>query len=251
MNAEIAVIGGVGFDLDGSEEVVETPYGNVKVWLTRMKGRQVVFLPRHGQGHLPPHRVNYRANLWALMRTGATRVISTNAVGTMSYHPVGSFFIPLDFVEFTRTRPNTFFEERAVHIDVSQPYCPALRSCLHEAIRSLGSESFEGVYVCTEGPHLESPAQIRMIRQFGEVVGMTGYPEVVLAKELSLCYASLCIVTNPASGMKAGELTIAEVVEQMDMCSQAVREAISSAVERIPRDRTCSCKDSLKEAEIG
>ncbi|MCK7508980.1 MAG: MTAP family purine nucleoside phosphorylase [Desulfobacterales bacterium] len=123
--------------------------------------------------------------------SGAGAVISINTVGSMAGHPPGSIFFPDDFVEFTKCRPNTFFEDKAVHVDMSQPYCPALRSSLAEAARALGRQAAEGVYVCAEGPHLESPAQIRMMRQFGDVVGMTGYPEVVLAREaaLMLCVA--------------------------------------------------------------
>ena len=104
-------------------------------------------------------------------------------------------------------------------------------------------QPFEGVYVCAEGPHLESPAQIRMMRQFGDVVGMTGYPEVVLAKELGLCYASLCIVTNEACGMKTegGKLSLSEITEQMDRLSNCVKEIISRTAEKIPGERSCSC----------
>jgi 5'-methylthioadenosine phosphorylase len=161
----------------------------------------------------------------------------------MSYHPVGSFFLPLDYVEFTKARTNTFFDDRAVHVDMSQPYCPELRSCLRNVMLEMNIQPFEGVYVCAEGPHLESPAQIRMMRQFGDVVGMTGYPEVVLAKELGLCYASLCIVTNEACGMKTGgsKLSLSEITDQMDRLSACVKEIISRTAEKIPGKRSCSC----------
>jgi 5'-methylthioadenosine phosphorylase len=242
MDDKVAVLGGVGFDLDGVVDVVKTPYGNVKVLFTRLKGKEAVFILRHGENHLPPHKVNYRANLWAARSCGASRVISTNAVGTMSYHAEGSFFLPLDFVEFTKSRSNTFFDDKAVHVDMSQPYCPELRSCLLEAILDMNIHVSEGVYVCAEGPHLESPAQIRMMRQFGDVVGMTGYPEVVLARELGLCYASLCIVTNEACGMKAeGTLSFSEITDLMKRASSSVKEIISHAIEKIPARRPCSC----------
>ncbi len=245
MDARIAVIGGVGFCLDGSPapDTIETPYGSVEVQSTRLEGKKVVFVARHGDDHLPPHKVNYRAILCAVKSIGATRAISINTVGTMSYHPVGSFFLPLDFVEFTKARTNTFFDDRAVHVDMNQPYCPELLTCLGDAMLEMSIQPFEGVYVCAEGPHLESPAQIRMMRQFGDVVGMTGYPEVVLAKELGLCYASLCIVTNEACGMKTGEgkLSLSEITEQMDQLSGCVKEIISRTAEKIPGKRSCSC----------
>jgi len=245
MDARIAVIGGVGFCLDGSPapDTIETPYGSVEVQSTRLEDKKVVFIARHGENHLPPHKVNYRAILWAARSSGATRIISINTVGTMSYHPVGSFFLPMDYVEFTKARTNTFFDDRAVHVDMSQPYCPELRSSLRNAMLEMSIQPFEGVYVCAEGPHLESPAQIRMMRQFGDVVGMTGYPEVVLAKELGLCYASLCIVTNEACGMKTGggKLSLSEITEQMDRLNGCVKEIISRTAKKIPDGRSCSC----------
>jgi len=243
MDARIAVIGGVGFCLDGSPDTIETPYGSVEVQSTRLKGKKAVLIARHGENHLPPHKVNYRAVLCAVRSSGATRAISINTVGTMSYHPVGSFFLPLDYVEFTKARTNTFFDDRAVHVDMSQPYCLELLSSLRNAMSEISIQPFEGVYVCAEGPHLESPAQIRMMRQFGDVVGMTGYPEVVLAKELGLCYASLCIVTNEACGMKTegGKLSLSEITEQMDRLSNCVKEIISRTAEKIPGERSCSC----------
>lgn len=250
MNADVAVIGGVGFDLGGLVDMIETPYGKVKIWFTRLKGQRIVFIPRHEENHLPPHKVNYRGIIWAAREAGASRVISTNTVGSMSGHPAGSFFLPSDFVEFTKSRPNTFFEDKAVHVDMTQPYCPELRSCLADAVRSLGLEPFEGTYVCTEGPHLESPAQIRMLRQFGDVVGMTGYPEVVLAKEQSLCYASLCIITNPACGMSAGALKASDISELMARSGERVREIISATLQKIPAERGCGCKDAALEAAL-
>ena len=251
MNAEVAVIGGVGFDIEGLADEIETDYGKVKVEFTRFKGHKVVFISRHGDGHLPPHKVNYRAMISAAKMSEAVRVISINTVGSMSYHPLGSFFLPLDFVEFTRSRPNTFFEDRAVHVDMTTPYCPELRSCLADAIHDLGLTYHEGVYACAEGPHLESPAQIRMMRQFGDVVGMTGYPEVVLAREAGLCYASLCIVTNPACGMAGGlTLRISDISELMKSSNETVREIISLTVQKKPLEGPCNCRDALTGARL-
>ena len=247
MNAELAVIGGIGFDLDGLADEMETPYGKVKFWRTRLKGHKALFIPRHGEIHVPPHRVNYRAIIWTIKASGVARVIATNTVGTMSCHPIGSLLIPHDFVEFTKCRPSTFYEDLAVHVDMSQPYCPQLQSCLAQVIRSNGLEVSQGVYVCAEGPHLESPAQINMISQFGDVVGMTGYPEVVLARELGLCYASLCIITNPACGTKPESkgLSVIEISELMGSMVNPVKEIISTVTQILPSERSCSCKDAF------
>lgn len=249
MNSDLAVIGGIGFSLEGISDEVQTSYGRVPIVRSRMKGIRVAFISRHGADHLPPHRVNYRALIEAARLCGADAIISTNTVGSMSRHAPGSIFLPLDFVEFTKSRINTFHEERAVHVDMSEPYCPHLRSALSSAAGSVGIDAFEGVYVCAEGPHLESPAQIRMMQHFGDVVGMTGYPEVVLAREASLCYASLCIVTNAAAGMGGKEaLTLSEIAGIMQKSQESVREIIHLAAKGIDSGRGCRCRRGLDGA---
>jgi 5'-methylthioadenosine phosphorylase len=211
----------------------------------------VVFISRHGEAHLPPHKVNYRAIISAAKKTGATRIISTNTVGTMADHPIGSLFLPTDFVEFTKCRTNSFFGDKAVHVDMSQPYCPQLCASLAEAARSLQMHISEGIYVCSEGPHLESPAQIRMMRQFGDVIGMTGYPEVVLAKEAALCYASVCIVTNPACGMAGDQgLCASEISDLMKICSENVRQLIYETAQNDLGGRICRCRDALRNSAL-
>ncbi|MHB8118174.1 MAG: MTAP family purine nucleoside phosphorylase [Methanothrix sp.] len=251
MNPDLAVIGGLGFALEGLEDEVETPYGRVPIVRCRMKGQKIVFISRHGDRHLPPHKVNYRAIISAAKISGVGAIISTNTVGSMTGHPLGSIFLPSDFVEFTKCRPNTFFEEKAVHVDMSRPYCPVLRTSLAEAARSLGQQVAEGVYVCAQGPHLESPAQIRMMRQFGDVVGMTGYPEVALAREAALCYATLCIITNPAAGMGDGvDLAVSEFADLVNKCQEIVREIIYLAAQKIPDPRSCGCQDALENAAL-
>jgi 5'-methylthioadenosine phosphorylase len=251
MNSDLAVIGGIGFALEGLADEVETPYGKVPIVRSRMKGQKIIFISRHGDCHLPPHKVNYRAIISAARIAGASVVISTNTVGSMAGHPVGSIFLPSDFVEFTKCRLNTFFEDRAVHVDMGRPYCPHLRSSLIEAAGLLGQTVGEGVYVCAEGPHLESPAQIRMMRLFGDVVGMTGYPEVALAREAALCYASLCIVTNPAAGMAGGsDLAISDITDLMKKSQEIVGEIIYLAAQKIPDQRSCGCQDALEDAAL-
>jgi len=251
MNSDLAVIGGVGFALEGLADEVETPYGKVPIVRSRMKGQKIIFISRHGDNHLPPHKVNYRAIISAARIAGASAVISTNTVGSMAGHPLGSIFLPSDFVEFTKCRTNTFFEDRAIHVDMSRPYCPQLRRSLAEAAGSLGQTVGEGVYVCAEGPHLESPAQIRMMRQFGDVVGMTGYPEVALAREAALCYASLCVVTNPAAGMAGGsDLAISDITDLMRTNQEIVAEIIKLALPEISYQRSCGCRDALENAAL-
>ena len=250
MDGKIAVISGTGIEMEGGAISIDTPFGRVEAKVSELEDDTVLFIPRHGRSHLPPHRVNYRALLWAAKGWGALRAISTNTVGTMSWHPVGSFVVPRDFVELTRSRPSTFFEEEAVHVDLTTPYCPEVRRALVDGAKAAGATVSGGVYVCTEGPHLESPAQIRMLRRFGDVVGMTGYPEVALAREMELCYASICIVTNTAAGMRKDAMAASEITGQMERSSSLLMEIIAAAASKMPEERGCRCGSALTDARL-
>ncbi|MDH7597151.1 MAG: MTAP family purine nucleoside phosphorylase [Methanothrix sp.] len=245
MNADVVIVGRV-LTHGGEQSEIATPYGNVRAISSRISGRDVLFIPRHDDRHLPPHRVNYRAIICAAESTGAERVIAINTVGSM-ISPPGSFVIPNDFIEFTKSRISTFYEDRAVHVEMSEPYCPEMRNVLMESCRAEGHEPYEGVYVCTEGPHFETPAQIRMLRSFGDVVGMTGYPEVVLAREKSLCYASVCLVTNTAG---EGRVDISQIVSVERKSMSDLARIIERAVLRIPEQRSCRCSRALENAEF-
>lgn len=250
MDNKVAVIGGTGVEMEGEAITIDTPFGGVEARTVELSEGSLLFIPRHGEVHLPPHRVNYRALLWAAKAWGAHRAISTNTVGSMSWHPIGSYVIPEDFVDFTKSRSSTFFEEEAVHVDLTAPYCPEVRRALVDGAKAAGASVSGVVYVCTEGPHLESPATIRMLRRFGDVVGMTGYPEVVLARELELCYASICIVTNPAAGMRKDSMSAAEITAEMEISSGLLMEIIAVAASKIPKERFCSCGRALAEARL-
>ncbi|RXA19984.1 S-methyl-5'-thioadenosine phosphorylase [Methanosarcina sp. MSH10X1] len=243
-NLEIAVLGGVGFNSyqEFESHPVRTPYGEVTAYFTTIKGKRVAVIPRHaGENHIPPHRINYRANIWAVHAIGAKRVISTNSVGSMRGHPVGSFIVLDDFIDFTRNRPSTFYDDRTIHVDVSEPYCPEIRTALRDALEKKGLSYTEGIYACTEGPRFETRAEIRMMSQFADVVGMTGVPEVILAKELSLCYASLAIITNQACGMTTQKLTADEVTEVVGKAQDSIFEIISDTIENLQAVRGCRC----------
>lgn len=242
---KIAVLGGVGFDSyrDFESRTVQTPYGKVTAYLTEIRGKKVAVIPRHaGINHIPPHKINYRANIWAVQTLGVERAISINSVGSMRGHPVGSFIVPDDFIDFTRNRPSTFYDDKTIHVDVSEPYCPEIRAELRKALEKHGYTYTEGIYACTEGPRFESRAEIRMMSQFADIVGMTGVPEVTLAKELSLCYASLAIVTNQACGMNIQKLTADEVLDVVGKARAAISEILSDTIEKLPVTRNCSCK---------
>jgi len=192
--------------------------------------------------------INYRANLWALKKIGVTQILATNAVGSLkeSIAP-GDFVIPHDFLDFTKMRPGTFYDERTVHIDITSPYCSHLRSVLI----SSGKVVDQGVYVCTEGPRFETAAEIKMFQILGgTLVGMTGIPEVILSRELEMCYSSICLVSNYAASISPYKLTIDEVFEIMDKRKNNLVDLIESTIKSLSYDKDCPCQHALAGAEV-
>lgn len=256
----IAIIGGTGAEgiYGGAQpepRTVETKYGSAEVFLVDAGDREIVFLPRHRTGHdLPPHRINYRANLRALADLECRNVIATNAVGSLRANmQPGDFAVVDQFLDFTKQRPLTFFDgDGGVvrHVDVTVPYCPRLRDNLLDAgERALGDALHPtATYVCCEGPRFETPAEIKMFAQLGgDVVGMTGVPEVVLAREAGLCYATVCIVTNYAAGTTPQPLTHAEVTQVMQEREEDLQRLLRAAVEMVEDDPDCPCRHPFEE----
>jgi 5'-methylthioinosine phosphorylase len=218
----LAIIGGTGLaQLANLEithrQVMRTPYGEPSGAITfgTLKGHEVMFLARHGYGHtIPPHEVNYRANLWALQDQGARRVVSVASVGgiTEAFIP-GVLSVPNQIIDYTHGRAFTYFDgrERAVrHIDFTLPYCSQMRAqILAAAARATEHCVDGGVYAATQGPRLETAAEVnRLARDGADMVGMTGMPEAALAKELGLSYAALAVVVNHAAGRASSTLGI-------------------------------------------
>ncbi len=240
----VAIIGGSGLTaLKNLEitrrEVMRTPYGEPSAPLIhgRIGGQSAVFLPRHGHGHtIPPHAVNYRANIWALKETGATHVIAVNAVGAII--PVlasGSLAFPDQIIDYTYGREHTFFgndQKPVTHTDFTFPYCEELRQALIEAAREGGFEAAEhATYAATQGPRFETIAEInRLERDGAHIVGMTGMPEAGLARELALCYASIAVVANPAAGRAAGIISLREIEQALDAGMGKVRALLERVV---------------------
>ncbi|GGL39304.1 S-methyl-5'-thioinosine phosphorylase [Phycicoccus endophyticus] len=244
----LAVVAGTGFyDLealqDRSEQTVETRWGPARVTHGRWHGLPVVFLTRHGPGHtLPPHLVNYRANIRALADLGCTDVLAVNVTGSIDPDLAPGDLLCLDdFLDLTRQRPLTFFDgsgpQGVVHVDVSTPYHPELRRELLEAAAALGQPMRDGgVYAAFEGPRFETAAEIRLARLAGaDVAGMTGVPEVTLAHEAGLRYAAVSLVVNPATGV--GEGTEPITMSEIEAVLTRSREAVVAVLDELVHTR--------------
>jgi 5'-methylthioadenosine phosphorylase len=198
--------------------------------------------------------VNYRASLWGLKSLGVERIIATNAVGAIDEElEPGAVIVPSDIVDLTKSRRNTFYDGSPVtHVDVSEPYCPIVRKGLMEAASALGKKGKNDVVMaCTEGPRYETPAEIRMLRTMGAgIVGMTGAPEVFLARELEMCYASIAFVSNMAAGLQK-TLSALEVEEKGRDSGRLLNKIIIEAIENMPENRKgCSCGRALSSARL-
>ncbi|WP_420080537.1 S-methyl-5'-thioadenosine phosphorylase [Streptomyces sp. JL4002] len=272
VNAEIGVIGGSGFYSfleDVSEVRVETPYGppSDSLYLGELAGRTVAFLPRHGRGHtVPPHRINYRANLWALRSVGVRQVLGPCAVGGLraEYGP-GTLLVPDQLVDRTQTRAQTYFDgvplpdgsvPNVVHTTFADPYCPVGRAVAVAAARGQDWEPVDGgTMVVVEGPRFSTRAESRWYASAGwSVIGMTGHPEAILARELGLCYTSMALVTDLDAGAETGEgVSHAEVLKVFGENVGRLRTVLFDAVAGLPatESRDCLCTHAHDGWDLG
>lgn len=255
-SAHIGVIGGSGLYslLDDAEEVeLTTPYGPPSdvVTVGRIGSRSVAFIPRHGRDHrFPPHRIPYRANLWALRSLGVRQVLAPNAVGSLRReHGPGVIVVPDQLVDRTSGRVQTYYDTTsAVHVSFADPYCPSGRAVAVASAREGGWQTVDGgTLVVIEGPRFSTRAESRWFAANGwTIVGMTGFPEAVLARELALCYTSISLVTDHDAGVEAGEgVTHEEVLEFFAQNVTRMRTLVADAVQSLPTDRTCPCGSAL------
>jgi 5'-deoxy-5'-methylthioadenosine phosphorylase len=236
----LGVIAGTGFyaldALEAAREiVVETAYGAARLTVGTMHGRPTCFVSRHGVDHsVPPHMVNYRAIVQALVDSGVTEILAINVVGGIG-HEAGDLVVVDDFIDYTKQRPVTFFDgstpEGVVHVDMGAPYDARLRETWLAAARDLDVlVTPTGIYGAFEGPRFETKAEIRMARSAGvTVVGMTGVPEVVLVAERGIPYASLCLVANPGAGLSDEPITIEEVTAVVARGAETVTAILGRA----------------------
>jgi 5'-methylthioadenosine phosphorylase len=254
-SAEIGVIGGSGFYafLDDAEQVVvETPYGDPSdpVVVGDVGGRRVAFLPRHGADHrFPPHRIPYRANLWALRSLGVRQVLAPCAVGGLTAAlPAGSLVVPDQLVDRTSGRAQTFHDAGAVHVAFADPYCPSGRAITVDVAERAGWPVTDGgTMVVIEGPRFSTRAESRWYGQQGwSVINMTGHPEAVLARELALCYTAIALVTDLDAGVEGGEpVTQEEVFRVFGDNTSRLRSLLYDVVAGLPTTRTCPCSGAL------
>ncbi|MEU6309870.1 S-methyl-5'-thioadenosine phosphorylase [Streptomyces sp. NPDC047014] len=272
VNAEIGVIGGSGFYSfleDVSEIQVDTPYGppSDSLYLGELAGRTVAFLPRHGRGHtVPPHRINYRANLWALRSVGVRQVLGPCAVGGLrpEYGP-GTLLVPDQLVDRTQSRAQTYFDgmplpdgsvPNVVHTTFADPYCPVGRSVAVAAARGQDWEPVDGgTMVVIEGPRFSTRAESRWYASAGwSVIGMTGHPEAILARELGLCYTSMALVTDLDAGAETGEgVSHTEVLKVFGENVGRLRTVLFDAVAGLPatESRACLCTHAHDGWDLG
>ena len=247
-STRVAIIGGSGLtqlknlDITRREET-RTPFGEPSAPMVygQLYGQEVVFLPRHGAGHtIPPHEVNYRANIWALKHSGASMVIAVNAVGgiTTDFLACPMLAVPDQIIDYTYGREHTFFgsaQGQVTHVDFTFPYCEQLRGLLINAGASANVSLVDhGTYGATQGPRFESAAEIaRLERDGADMVGMTGMPEAGLARELGLCYACVAVIVNPAAGKGAAEISLKEIEANLEGGMAKVRALLEQAIPKI------------------
>lgn len=259
--ARIGVFGGSGFYsfLEDAETVpVETPYGEPSAppVVGRIGQDRVAFIPRHGVKHeFPPHRINYRANVWAMKELGVSRVLGPNACGSLrrGVKP-GEFVICDQMVDRTRTRPHTFYDGPATtHVTFADPYCPTVRAMAIQKGRELGISIHDrGTAVVIEGPRFSTRAESAWFSSEGwDVIGMTGYPEAVLARELELCYANISLITDYDVGVEGTPpVTNDEVVRVFNENNAKLRELLFAIVPALPEARDCPCATALSGASF-
>jgi len=240
----LAIIGGTGLSAIKSLQItrrenIVTPYGDTSAELIygEIAGKDVIFLPRHGEGHtIPPHEINYRANIWALKSVGVKNILAIAAVGGIRTDLIpGAIVIPDQLIDYTYSRQHTYSDKDAdtvKHIDFTWPYCESLRERVMSAANQLNIDvSNKATYAVTQGPRLETAAEINRLEGDGaDIVGMSGMPEAALARELDICYACCAVIANEAAGRGQGEITLDEIEKNLIAGMQKVERLLDVVI---------------------
>ena len=263
--AEIGIFGGTGiYDSellqDSKEITIETPYGKTSDTITigEFKGKKIAFMPRHGKKHsIPPHMINYCANIWAFKELGITRIIAPSAVGSLKEKiKPGDFVLPYQFIDFTKSRKNSFSEDgKVIHISVADPFCPELQKIISDVAETQHITMHKNcTYVCIEGPRFSTKAESKFYKSTGaDIIGMTLVPECQLAREAQICYASISTVTDYDVWAEK-PVTAKEVMDTLSKNVEITKKLLAELIRKMPKDfatkRTCSCEKALTEAEF-
>jgi len=240
-----------------SEKVkVYTPFGapSAPITIGEYKGIKIAFIPRHGEKHsIPPHSINYRANIWALKEIGVERILAPSAVGSLQENiKPGDFVIPDQFIDRTWGRAGTFYDGGQVcHISMADPFCPELANTIYNTALSLGLRIHKGgIYVCIQGPRFSTRAESKLFRSWGaHIIGMTLVPEVNLAREVRMCYSTIAMVTDYDVWAEK-PVSAEEVVKTMNENVEKVKKLIANLITKIPIERKCNCSKYLDEAVL-
>ena len=259
--AGIGIFGGTGIYDSGllkeSKEItIDTPYGKTSDSITigEFNGRKVAFMPRHGKKHtIPPHLINYKANIWAFKELGVKRIIAPSAVGSLKeeFEP-GNFALPTQFIDFTKSRKGTFSEDgRVIHISVADPFCPELQNIILDVANEQQVKIHnDATYVCIEGPRFSTKAESKFFKSTGaDIIGMTLIPECQLAREAQICYASISTVTDYDVWAEK-PVTAKEVMETLSKNVEITKKILTVLIDKIPETKSCSCEKALEEAEF-
>jgi len=262
--ADIGIFGGSGFYSffkKAEEYKIDTPYGSPSdtIVIGVIEGRRVAFMPRHGRNHtIPPHMINYRANIYAMKKLGVKRIFGPCVSGSLQPHVKPGHFVVCDqFVDRTRGRVDTFYDgPKTIHIAMGEPYCPELRRIVIESAKELGIECHpRGTVVVIQGPRFSTKAESRWFSEQGwEVINMTQYPEMYLARELEMCYVNISLITDYDAGLEGypeiKPVTIGEIVKVFKENNEKVRELLLKAISKVPDRRSCACGHALKGAAV-
>jgi 5'-methylthioadenosine phosphorylase len=260
-NVEIGVFGGTGIYDSGllkesNEVTIETPYGKPSdsVTVGIFKERKIAFMPRHGKKHtIPPHMINYRANIWAFKELGVKRIIAPSAVGSLKQElKPGHFVLPTQFLDFTKSREGSFSKEgKVIHISVADPFCPELHHAILKAAKNQNlTIHTDCTYVCIQGPRFSTKAESKFFKSTGaDVIGMTLVPECQLAREAQMCYASISTVTDYDVWAEK-PVTAREVMETLSKNANTTKKLLTVLINDIPKTRSCNCEKALLDAEF-
>ena len=258
--AEIGIIGGTGIYsgdmLEGAKRLeITTPYGKPsgKLTLGSFRGRKIAFLFRHGESHsIPPHKVNYHANIHALKKIGVERIIGIAAVGSLNEKmKPGDIVIPDQFIDMTKRKATFYDGPKVVHVSLADPFCSEMRNASFSAIENLRLRHHRNAtYVCVEGPRFSTRAESHLWRQMrADIVGMTLVPEVTLAREKEMCYLTIATVTD-YDCWKEGAVSAEEVTRTMKKSTENVKGILEKLLLGLPAERKCACKSALQAAGI-